>query len=308
MRWSSCKNRGRAFTLIELLVVLGVVGLLLALLLPALARVRAAGWRVTCAAGLREQSNALLARSCDADGRMPLAGTIRVSAGTSGYGSLPPALGDADRSLYVYVDERQSRITPTREQVAPLPAALLLYLDAGDVEISQGTLFGWEKVRDANRPVGLFACPAAPEPANSGQTTVTAVGNFAFVFGWDVRYDYGLNEGVLGHVPERDFEPIRLRGHLMRVTDAANTLLLADAHTDARRGSLMAWSPRVVDAPNTLADVLPRFDGADDDPLGPALDADRHDGRMNVLFADGHIVPHATADADDLLLFAGSRR
>ena len=301
------RRQSRAFTLVELLVVIGVVAALLAILLPALSMARASAWRTACAAGLREQSNALVARSQDAGGYLPLAGTITVPDGTSGYGSLPVALGDAGRRRYVYVDERLSRITPTREQVAPLPAALLPYLGVEDLEVTQGTLFGWQTVRDANRPVGLFACPAAEEPQNSGQTTTIAVGGVGYVFGWDVRYDYGLNEGVFGHVPQREFEPIRLRGHLARVSDAADTLLLADAHNDARRGSLMAWSPRELNEPTTLADVLPRYDESEDDPLGPSLDEHRHDGRLNALFADGHVAAAATDDAGDLYLVTESR-
>lgn len=42
------------FTLIELLVVLGIIGLLLALLMPALARVRAQAESVTCMSNLRQ--------------------------------------------------------------------------------------------------------------------------------------------------------------------------------------------------------------------------------------------------------------
>lgn len=51
---SSCYSYCAGFTLVELMVALGVVGLLIALILPAVQRARAGAWRVQCAANLRQ--------------------------------------------------------------------------------------------------------------------------------------------------------------------------------------------------------------------------------------------------------------
>src|SRR5881394_1440888 len=74
-RRNTAISHSRAFTLVEILVVIGIIALLLALLLPSLARARESARRTQCLANIAELGRAVLLYANDNKDHLPDAGS-----------------------------------------------------------------------------------------------------------------------------------------------------------------------------------------------------------------------------------------
>ena len=132
------------FTLVELLVVLGILTVLIAILLPAMARAREAARTVACASNIRQIGIATLAYANHNKGFLPV-----PVLGTNLFGGVP-----------------ESAIWGTDVR--------------GILDFTQGTLIqelGGPRVAEE-----LFKCPSDDEPRPLSAHWVVRVRNFSYVF------------------------------------------------------------------------------------------------------------------------------
>ncbi|QDV39363.1 DUF1559 domain-containing protein [Tautonia plasticadhaerens] len=187
----------RAFTLIELLVVIAIIGVLIALLLPAVQSAREAARRMQCTNNLK-QIGLALHNYIDANGAVPPITTdVR-----------PNAVGDFELGNF---------LTDPYQNYSPL-ARLLPYLELQTVYNSVNLLVparygGWDndptydlganggpvapiQMTAITTQVSVFLCPSDPNPGTFGQLnvggTARPVGSFNY------PYNVGLNRNING--------------------------------------------------------------------------------------------------------------
>ncbi len=144
-RVAICVNTAAGFTLVELLVVMTIIGMLMALLLPAVQNAREAGRRTVCANNLSQLALAAI-RDEDSDGFIP------------GWRNKSPKPGDT--------------VGTTFNHTVSWPVVLLPFMERNDIYKA------WAATSATNPApyIAFFVCPSSPPDALT-QPTLSYAGN-----------------------------------------------------------------------------------------------------------------------------------
>lgn len=268
----------RGFTLVEILVAIGIIGVLVGLLFPAIMRSRSSAMQVQCAMRMRTLSQACSVSAGDSGGHLPLAGLVTIPD-RPGPIDVSTTLGQAvsNRNRFVIVDSG-SRL------LAPLPVQIASGLGVTAIPKSESLrdvnefLLKQEKLRES------FYCPtAAREQFPSSVMVAVRHGSINEEVIWHTQCDYGFNGYVFGANLTTPDSPY-LGGKVIKVRKGSQTLLFTEIESGSGSRPERFWageSSRV-----TLSLGPAQSDGK---TYRPTLDFARHRGRLNVLYVDGHV-------------------
>ncbi len=185
--------RRRGFTLVELLVVIAIIGILVALLLPAVNQAREAARRNGCINNLRQLSLAVLNHE-SATQRFPVATDFRANAGTAANGAIPtnwniiqqvPAGGGNTQAaanaagsggfswlvkILPYMEE-QALFDATKSGTAQLKTSA--FINTATISGTSGTQVN--HVSEAK--IGPFMCPSFAGDETAGASDYDNIGN-----------------------------------------------------------------------------------------------------------------------------------
>ncbi len=288
----------RGFTLIELLVVIAIIGILAAILLPALARAREAARRANCGNNLRQLMFAMKMYAGENKQMYP-----RVQ-GDPPYGikqnavdtGCDPETVQEDpgtvfapnmRALYPeYATDPLSMVCPSDFSAAATDNPLMIIKDGGTGSC-QYVGFMSRADESFNYLGYVFdksddSDPTMPSPFGGGPTPVQMVG-FVFSIGSVIFNSNPVDDEVLDE--DIDLANVGMGGinagnglgdELFRLREGIERVLITDINNPGASASAQSNIPVMWDTVSTT-------------PAGSGVDYNHAPGGANVLYLDGHV-------------------
>ena len=309
----------RAFTLVELLVVIAIIGVLVALLLPAVQAAREAARRMQCSNNLKQWGLALHSYH-DAQRALPPG---RLGCDGASYGTLCSTPGGATRAgVSVFV-----HLLPQVE----LGSLYSLYDDADPLWPRNNTWLTSTNIQLIETRPAVVVCPTDTAEPYSEETKVdlgaavyttpagtrAAVGSYASVTG---TIGAANNLKPTGEAGNSKFDNTGLFYYVVRqkfsqVPDGlSNTMMLGEVTDGHRRTSSNIWTRaiRIMDTQRSTDNPLNTFPGQ------PVYDAayganangafsSLHPAGAQFLFGDGHVVFLSESIDEDLYMGLSTR-
>jgi prepilin-type N-terminal cleavage/methylation domain-containing protein/prepilin-type processing-associated H-X9-DG protein len=296
----------RGFSLTEVIVVLGIIALLLAILLPVLARARASAASAACLNNLHRIVEAAQAHASEHEGYVGLAGVIEITS-PSGSDSVAVDIVDSAMRKYQYLKTTVAWGGGYTNEVLPLPFSLAKHLGMTQPFDSIASTLQAAQSADRNA-LRIFQCPVVDvgERRAALPTHLVRTRSGDFVKLYALPLDYAFNGGVLAFHSDavttrrlgRGSLPVKDASHIVFATDMVSTPQLGTGTI-----AVAAFTPTPFPNPGqvvSLADAVNRTMSMV--PGSAVPETTRHRRGPNVAFTDGHAESVAPAALSSCVL------